>query len=179
MAKRILRQPAFMSRLAVFVLITSSLCFSLQGGKGKSGQGGKGVSPGTKPEFTGLDLRVLDSTIPPGGLFQFQLKLTEPKPIGHGSTRPNVPAGRLRGISLNDPIGQTAGVAIVNGSGILVNFTSPQATFGADLELESPILTVATTIPTNATRGQTFPLSINPATSFWFKPNGQPYPQEI
>src|SRR5215467_13907372 len=138
MAKLDLRQPAFTSGLAVFVLITSSLCFSLQGGKGKSG--GKGVDPGTSPGFTGISLRVLDSTIPPGGLFQFQLKLTEPKPIGHGSTRPNVPAGRLRGISLNDPIGQTAGVAIVNGSGILVNFSSPQATFGADPQLESPIL---------------------------------------
>ena len=34
------------------------------------------------PGFVGVELKVLDSTIPPGGMFQFQLKLTEPKPIG-------------------------------------------------------------------------------------------------
>ncbi|HST76911.1 MAG TPA: hypothetical protein VLN58_00325, partial [Verrucomicrobiae bacterium] len=55
---------------------------------------------------TGVEVAIQNSTIPPGGMFQFQLKLTEPKPIGNSSTRPSIPTGPtgpVRGIALNDP----------------------------------------------------------------------------
>lgn len=175
MAKRGCRQPALISRLAVFVLITSSFCFCVSGGSGKQG-GKKGEG---EPPFAGLSFSVQDATIPPGGLFQFQLLLTEPKPIGHGSTRPSLPPGPVRGIALNDPIGQTVGVAIVDNSGVRVNFSSPQASFGTDPNLDTPILTIAQPISASTPVGQTFPLSINLPDSFWFDASGQPYPQEV
>ena len=172
MSKRIQRQPAFPGRLAAFIVVASSLCFPAP-------RGGKAADPGTTPGFTGVSLRVQDAVIPPGGMFQFQLMLTEPKPIGHGSTRPTVPSGPVRGIALNDPIGQTAGVAIVDSSGIRVNFNSPAGTFGTNPNPDYPILTIAMPIPANTPVGQQFPLGIDSANSFWFDAAGQPYPQEI
>ena len=63
-----------------------------------------------------IGLKVLDTSVPPGGIFQFQLSNTEPKPIGHGSTRPQVPAGPVRGVAINDPSGKAAGIAVINTS---------------------------------------------------------------
>lgn len=162
-------RPAFMSRPVVLLVAALSL----------SAYGQKGVDPGPSPGFTGVSLRVLNSTVPPGGTFQFQLLLTEPKPIGHGSTRPQVPTSTTTGISLNDPVGQTAGVAIFDSAGMQINFTSPLATFGTNPALDYPILTIRQMIPADAPVGQQFALSIDPASSFWFDGAGQPYPQEI
>jgi hypothetical protein len=167
------RLPARMSRLAAFIATASSLCLPA------TGLTAFGADPVPPPGFTGVSLRVLNSTIPPGGMFQFQLALTEPKPIGLGSTRPALPTGTPTGISLNDPIGQTAGVAIINSSGIQINFNSPLATFGTNPVVDYPIITVSMPISPNAPVGQQFPLSINLADSFWLDPFGQPYPQEI
>src|ERR1043166_8267065 len=69
-------------------------------------------TPATLPAGT-IGLKVLDTSVPPGGIFQFQLSNTEPKPIGHGSTRPQVPAGTVRGVAINDPSGLAAGIALV------------------------------------------------------------------
>jgi len=178
MLNKIKRQPAHMSGLAVFVLLSCYACFASEGKSGKHG-GGNEVEGAPTPGFVGVELKVLDSTIPPGGLFQFQLMLTEPKPIGHGSTRPIVPTGPVRGIALNDPIGQTAGVAVVNNAGIQVNFNSPKATFGTTPNSDSPILTIAMPIAANMPVGRLFPLSIDTANSLWTDANGQPYPQEV
>jgi IPT/TIG domain-containing protein len=174
MQARNYRQPAFASRLALFVIAVSALCFSASGNPGAGG-----VDPAPAPGFAGLSFRVKDATIPPGGMFQFQLMLTEPKPIAHGSTSPTVPAGSVSGIALNDPIGQTAGVAILNSSGIRINFNSPLATFGTSPNLDYPILTIRMPVAANAPVGWRFPLSIDMANSFWFDAAGQPYPQEI
>src|SRR5258707_10728599 len=46
-----------------------------------------------------IGLKVLDTSVPPSGIFQFQLSNTKPKPIGHGSTRPQVPSGPVRGVA--------------------------------------------------------------------------------
>ena len=108
MLKRIMQQPAHWSRLVVFLLTSSCACFAISG-QNSGRPAGKGGEDPTTP-FAGLSFKVQNSTIPPGGLFQYQLMLTEPKPIGHGSTRPSVPSGPVRGISLNDPLGQTVGV---------------------------------------------------------------------
>ncbi len=132
--------------------------------------------------FPGVSLSVQNSTIPPGGLFQFQLMLTEPKPIGNGSTRPQAPSGPVgpvRGIALNDRLGITAGVAVVNNSGIQVTATSPLASLGTDPQLDYPILTMTFPVLPNAVVGSQFPLSIDLANTFFLDPSGQPYPQEI
>src|SRR5437879_2762866 len=47
----------------------------------------------TPVPFAGVSIKVGDAVVPPGGIFQYQALLTEPKPIGNGSTRPSVPSG--------------------------------------------------------------------------------------
>src|SRR5689334_1756853 len=93
-------------------------------------------TPGPLPAGT-IGLKVLDTSVPPSGIFQFQLSNTEPKPIGHGSTRPQVPAGPVRGVAVNDPSGQAAGIAVVNTSvtptDIKIQVTSPSALLGTNI----------------------------------------------
>src|ERR1700761_1695615 len=132
MLKQIMHRPALWSRLAAFVLISSCAVFAISGQNGKPADNTGGGNKDAAAPFAGLSFKVENSTIPPGGLFQYQLMLTEPKPIGHGSTRPTVPSGPVRGIALNDPNGQTVGVAVVNDSGIQINFDSPNAAFGTN-----------------------------------------------
>jgi hypothetical protein len=136
----------------------------------------------TPAPFPGISLSVQNSTIPPGGIFQFQFMLTEPKPIGNGSTRPQTPTGPVgpvRGISINDQLGITAGVAVVNELGVQINTTSPLATFGTGTVLDYPILTMTFPVLAEATVGSQFPLSVDLANSFFIDPSGQPYPQEV
>lgn len=137
------------------------------------------VVPVNTPGFPGISLTVANSVTPPGGMFQYQLMLTEPKPIGNSSSRPTLPSGTATGIALNDPIGQTAGVAVISDAGIQITTTSPRATFGTDPDLDYPILAIAMPISADAVVGSQFPLSIDLANSVWFDPFGQPYPQEI
>jgi hypothetical protein len=70
-------------------------------------------------------------------------------------------------------------VAVVNNSGIQINFNSLQATFGTNPLLDYPILAIAMPIAADTPVGSRFPLSIDMANSFWIGPDGQPYPQEI
>ncbi len=132
--------------------------------------------------FPGISLSVQNSTIPPGGMFQFQLMLTEPKPIGNGSTRPKTPTGSVgpvRGIALNDQLGVTAGVAVISNSGIQVTATSPLSTFGTGSALDYPILTMTFPVLNNAVIGSQFPLSVDLTNSLFLDPLGQTYPQEV
>jgi hypothetical protein len=116
-----------------------------------------------------IGLKVLDTSVPPGGIFQFQLSNTEPKPIGHGSTRPQVPTGPVRGVAVNDPSGQAAGIAVidtsVNPSNIKLQLSSPDALLGTDITY--PVITMSMPLSNSLTPGATFPLSIDTAnTSF-------------
>lgn len=129
---------------------------------------------------TGVEVAIQNSTIPPGGMFQFQLKLTEPKPIGNSSTRPSIPTGPtgpVRGIALNDPLGVTAGVAVVSTSGIRVTATSPTGTFGEGAD--TALLTIAAPIRADAKVGSQYPITINAASSFWFNSTGTKYTQTV
>lgn len=137
------------------------------------------VVPANTPGFPGISLTVANSLVPPGGMFQYQLMLTEPKPIGSSTSRPTLPSGTTTGIALNDPIGQTAGVAVISDAGMQITTTSPQATFGTNPDLDYPIIAIAMPIPSDAVVGSQFPLSLDLANSFWLDPFGQPYPQEI
>ena len=150
-----------------FVLFASALCFA-------------GGEPAPAP-FAGVSLSVSDATVPPGGIFQYQLLLTEPKPMGRGSTTPTIPTtstGPARGLSLNDPSGQACGVAVQNASGLQVNFISPNFTLGTNA-IDYPILTITFPIKTDAVVGTQVPLDIDLSASFFIDPStGLPYPQE-
>ena len=123
-----------------------------------AGQGGNDAAASTP--FAGVSLRVLDSTVPPGGILQFQLKLTEPKPIGNSSTRPT-PRVAVRGISLNDQVGQTVGVAVFDDTGVQISAASPAATFGTDPNSDYPIITVDVPVGQGTTVGSQFMFTID------------------
>lgn len=113
-----------------------------------------------------IGLKVLDTSVPPGGIFQFQLSNTEPKPIGHGSTRPQVPSGPVRGVAVNDPSGLAAGIAVVNGSNIAIKLSSPDATPLLGTNITYPIVTMSMPL-TGVSAGQTFPISIDTANTLF------------
>ena len=129
-----------------------------------------------------LELKVLDTSVPANGIFQFQLSTTEPKPIGHGSTRPNVPSGPVRGVAVNDPSGQAVGIAVVNNTtGIQIQLASPNGQvpqFGTDPNY--PIVTMSmdlsqVTPPMNP--GDTSTIGIDPNPQFFPDSSNQVYPK--
>jgi len=117
-----------------------------------------------------IGMKVLDTSVPPGGIFQFQLANTEPKPVGHGSTRPQVPTGPVRGVAVNDPSGKAAGIAVidtsVSPSNIKLQLTSPDALLGTDISY--PVVTLSMPLSNSLTAGSTFPLSIDTANTTFF-----------
>jgi hypothetical protein len=138
-------------------------------------------TPTPVPSSTALELKVLDTSVPANGIFQFQLSTTEPKPIGHGSTRPQVPSGPVRGVAVNDPSGQAVGIAVVNGSNIAIQLSSPSGlvpTFGTDINY--PIVTMSMQLTQNAQQplnpGDTFPIAIAANPVFFPDTSTQSYP---
>ena len=119
-----------------------------------------------------IGMEVLKTSVPPGGIFQFQLSNTEPKPIGHGSTRPQVPTGPVRGVAVNDPSGKAAGIAVidtsVNPSNIKIQLSSPDALLGTDITY--PVITMSMPLSNSLTPGATFPLSIDTANTLCSTP---------
>jgi hypothetical protein len=126
-------------------------------------------APAPLPAGT-IGLKVLDTSVPPGGIFQFQLSNTEPKPIGHGSTRPQVPSGPVRGVAINDPSGKAAGIAVINTSvsptDIKLQLSSPDALLGTDITY--PVVTISMPLSGSLTPGATFPISIDTANTSLF-----------
>ena len=126
-------------------------------------------TPAPLPPGT-IGMAVLKTSVPPGGIFQFQLSNTEPKPVGHGSTRPQVPTGPVRGVAVNDPSGKAAGIAVidtsVSPSNIKLQLTSPDALLGTDITY--PVVTLSMPLSNSLTPGSTFPLSIDTANTTFF-----------
>ena len=126
-------------------------------------------TPAPLPAGT-IGLKVLDTSVPPGGIFQFQLSNTEPKPIGHGSTRPQVPSGPVRGVAVNDPSGKAAGIAVINTSvsptDIKLQLSSPDALLGTNITY--PVVTISMPLSASLTPGTTFPISIDKANTSFF-----------
>ena len=126
-------------------------------------------TPAPLPAGT-IGLAVLNTSVPPGGIFQFQLSNTEPKPIGHGSTRPQVPAGPVRGVAVNDPSGKSAGIAVINTSvsptDIKLQLSSPDALLGTDITY--PVVTISMPLSPSLTSGATLPISIDTANTSFF-----------
>jgi hypothetical protein len=123
-----------------------------------------------------------DAVVPPGGIFQYQVLLTEPKPIGNGSTRPSVPTGPVgpvRGVAINDPSGQAVGIAVINGSNISVSAKAPNQppTFGTDITY--PLFTLTMPVNASATPGATFPVDLDNASALFTDPSGASYIKEI
>lgn len=124
-----------------------------------------------------IGMKVLDTSVPPGGIFQWQLSNTEPKPIGHGSTRPQVPPGPVRGVAINDPAGQAAGIAVVAPSGIGIQVTSPDNLFGTSLDY--PVVTMSMPLSASLTPGTTSAIGIDTANTSMFQDASTKYTLEF
>jgi hypothetical protein len=126
----------------------------------------------------GLSLKIPDETVPPGGLAQVKLFITEPKPISTGLLGINMNGvGDLAGISVISPERDTVGVALVSGSRVSVSIVSPTATFGTDSDY--PILTIATRVSPTTPVGSVYPIDLDPASLQLTDPSGAVYPNTV
>lgn len=160
-----------LSALALFMAV----CVGCGGGSaGLGATGGQTPTPtpaSTSPTPTpapgaALLMKVGSATVPTGGIFQYQLLLTEPKPIGTSSTRPSIPngpTGPVRGVAVNDSTGKAVGIAVVDGTNITVKIDSPNASLGTNIDYPLLILTMPVT---STAVGSSFPVAMDPSSIF-------------
>lgn len=132
-------------------------------------------TPALADTFTGLSLRIPNRTAPPGGSVQLEVQVTEPKPIiiGFASVCPGL---SLQGLTL--PGTPDAGAAaVIRGTDVDLNVISPTGSLGMSTQVPAVVATFA--VPPSMPVGTTAPLQLDPATSWWLDPTGQPYPLEI
>ncbi|MBA3912444.1 MAG: IPT/TIG domain-containing protein [Acidobacteriales bacterium] len=142
-------------------------------------------APLSAQTFNGVELSVDSQTIPPGGLLQYRVFVTEPKPILKGGQclligaggAPASPLGRVRDGMLFSPAGDVDGVAVLGQNVINVAFSSPLTSYGTDMD--TPVMAFGIPVLSSATLGQSVPLTLNTATAQWFKPSGQVYPLKV
>jgi len=138
---------------------------------------------GSPDPFTGVSLKVLNASAPPGGTMQLTVSLTEPKPISTGSALISLDTavlGPVMGVALYGPGGalsDAAGAAVVNGNAITVRTISPSSDFG--LSTSVPILAVTIGVSPDALPGAQAKLVLDPAASVWIDPAGVPYLEEV
>ena len=129
------------------------------------------------PAFAGVELRIPDETVPPGGMLQLKVEITEPKPILKGGQRAQYQAqflGPVQGIALFSPNGDASGTAVLSKGAAHLSLNSPLFDMGNVVDY--PILTMAMPVKTTAIPGKTAPLVLDPSLSRWVDPNGQDYP---
>jgi hypothetical protein len=123
-----------------------------------------------------VTIKVSKELVPPGGMAQMKLLVTSPQPITSGSTTFGVPFSP-DGIALFSSTGDVVGAAVVNGGQISLRFLSPNGTLGTDVGY--PIATIAGSVSTNAIPGQQFPVTLDPASSWWLDLLGSSIPVEL
>src|SRR6266853_1351415 len=169
----------FLPRATLWVVLLVAAAAGFCGCGGSASASGPTPTPTPIPAPTptpsqlpagAIGLKVLNTSVPPGGIFQFQLSNTEPKPIGHGSTRPQVPAGPVRGVAVNDPSGVAAGIAVIDTSvtptNIKLQLSSPDNLLGTNVSY--PVVTMSMPLSSTLTPGVTFPISIDTANTSFF-----------
>lgn len=126
----------------------------------------------------GVSLKIGTETVPPGGLAQIKLFITEPKPISTGFASLELDGlSDIVGISLAGPARDTVGVALVRGSQVSVSILSPSTTFASNPDY--PILTIAGRVPAATPLGSTFAIDMNAATLTFTDPSGTVYPTDF
>ena len=130
--------------------------------------------------FTGVGLKIPNETVPPGGMLQIKVLITEPTPILKGRQRVAFSSPMLAapsGIALFSPAGDVSGVAVIKNGAAQVSFSSPLSSFGTNSDY--PILTMAIPVLSTATRGQKVNLTLDPNVALWFDSSSQRYPVEL
>lgn len=123
-----------------------------------------------------IELVVSNETVPPGGMLQLKVSLTEPKPIRKGSTQlafASPVMGQVQGLSIYSLAGDAIGAAVVRGGNVKMIVTSAQLDYGMDLD--TPVAAISIPVLSTALPGQTVNLTLDPK-SVWLDPNGNPYP---
>jgi IPT/TIG domain len=164
-------------RLSLFLAL--ALIVASQGARAASGDTTQASA------FAGVSLKLASETVPPGGVLQMQVFVTEPKPILKGSQRMTfssralaaLPLGSMRDGELFSPAGDVDGVAVLTAGSIQVFFSSPLTSFGTDLD--SPVIAIAIPVKSSATSGQKVRLALDPSAALWFDPSGQQYLVEL
>jgi len=115
--------------------------------------------------YPGLWVDVSSETIPPGGTVQVKYTLTESAPISVPGPKavfdPDLFDG-LEGVNLFNGTGDVYGVALVQGSTVLVNYISPNGSFGTDIQDPYPWMTIAMHVRQDAPVGANYTLSLGP-----------------
>jgi hypothetical protein len=123
-----------------------------------------------------IELVVSSETVPPGGMLQLTVSLTEPKPIRKGSTQlafSSPVMGQVQGLSIYSLAGDAIGAAVVRGGNVKMIVSSAQLDYGMDLD--TPVAAISIPVLSTALPGQTVNLTLDPS-SIWLDPNGNPYP---
>ena len=145
-----------------------------------AGQFGHAQSEFDPAVVTPLGLKVMNEKVPPGGMLQLKLSVTEPKPILKGNQRVRYASaflGPVRGIHLFSPAGDVSGVAVLENGDAQVYFSSPLNSFGTNLDY--PVLTIAMPVLPSATAGKKVNLVLDGVNSTWLDPASRPYPVEL
>lgn len=110
-----------------------------------------------------VSLHIPDESVPPGGVVQMKVMVTEPTPITSGGPRFSTLSGSLViGIHLFNPTGDVNGVAMVSGSQVSLAYMTSSGTQGSDY----PIMTVAFQMPASATIGTQSQFSLDPSSTW-------------
>jgi hypothetical protein len=151
-------------------------CVIMFGGTARYAQSGVADPAAVLP----LGLKILNEKIPPGGMLQLKLTVTEPKPILKGNQRLSYSStflAKATGINLYSPAGDASGVAVLGSGSSQFFFSSPLTSFGTNLDY--PVVTMAIPVLATATRGKKVPLVRDAINSTWLDPSSQPYPVEL
>jgi hypothetical protein len=120
---------------------------------GKSGGGGSDAP-------NSAEVLISKETAPPGGTVQVKFSMTSPQPILSGATA--LRGYELEGVALTSPLGDSAGVALQQGSTIQIFPLSPSGDLGTT---EYPFLTLTMTLPSDVTPGTSIPVDLEPGTN--------------
>jgi hypothetical protein len=159
--------------LALVSIVAHGLAQSTSG----STSGGSGSTPssGTSGSTSGgsgsctttttrqISLHIPDETVPPGGIAQMKMLVTEPTPVSTGRPRLAVTSGvNVLGIQLFNPNGDVDGVAMIGPSMISIESITSTGTQGSDY----PIMIVSLQVPPTTNVGTTFSFSLDPSSTW-------------
>jgi len=121
--------------------------------------GGKSGTPETTAPNS-VEISISKEMAPPGGTVQVKFATTSPQPIMSGAT--GFSGYALDGVALTSPLGDSAGLALQQGSSIQIFSLSPSGDLGTG---DYPFLTVTMTLPTGLTAGSAIPVDLAPGTT--------------
>lgn len=137
-----------------------------------------GVALQAQVAVTGVSLKVSNETVPPGGLAQAKVFVTEPTPISTADASFGFNgADSIAGIAVMSPAGDAMGVAVVRGSQLTISVLSPSATLGMDPDY--PVLTIAGRVAAATPIGTRFALEMDPASLQFTDASGVVYPASV